>query len=119
MPATVIVPVRAGPLFSSTMKVSVQSPFPLVAEVILIQEALLTADHAQAACVVMLTLPWPPSSGKLKLVGETPYVQVVGGPGGQPLHGTGVGLEGKMVVVFLLQLAVASSMRIAERMTEC
>ena len=53
----VMVPWRSGPVFPGTEKMTVPLPLPLLPEVMVIQEALLTAVHAHPLEVVTLMLP--------------------------------------------------------------
>ncbi len=72
-PPTVIVPVRAAPVFGSIEKLIV--PLPLPVFVTVIHELLLTAVQEQPASVVILKLPAPLPAGKFALVGESEYGQ--------------------------------------------
>ena len=69
-PPTVIVPVRAGPEFAATEKLTVPLPVPLAPPVIVIQLALGTACQSHALVVVRLKLPLPPATPKFWLDGE-------------------------------------------------
>jgi len=51
-------------------------PEPLAPDVIVMNALLLTAVQLQPACVVTVTLPVPPSAGKLALVGLIEKEQV-------------------------------------------
>jgi hypothetical protein len=51
-------------------------PVPLAPDVIVMNEELLTADRAQPAPVVTVTLPVPPVAAKLALVGLIEKVHV-------------------------------------------
>jgi hypothetical protein len=64
-PATVIVPVRCGPVFAATENCVVPAPLPLAPLEIVIQEALLVAVHAQPVTVVTVTEPDPPLAVKV------------------------------------------------------
>jgi hypothetical protein len=61
-PPTVIVPVRAEPVFAATVKLTVPFPEPLL--LVVIHDTLLTADHAQLAVVVTVNEPLPPADPK-------------------------------------------------------
>jgi hypothetical protein len=58
-PATVIVPLRAGPAFAATTKFTLPLPVPFGVTPV-IQAALLAAVHPQEEAVEMATLPAPP-----------------------------------------------------------
>lgn len=63
-PATVIVPVRAAPVFAATLKVTLPLPLPVAPAVIAIHEALLVAVHPQPLPAVTATvLPVAPVAG--------------------------------------------------------
>jgi hypothetical protein len=62
-PATVSVPVRAGPVVATTANWTVPLPFRLPAFVIVIHDALLAAVHSHPATVVTATVPEPPAFG--------------------------------------------------------
>lgn len=68
-PATVIVPVRGGPVWAATENCVTPLPLPLAPELIVIQPSLLAAVHAQPVAVVMLTEPDPPLAAMLCEVG--------------------------------------------------
>ncbi len=68
-PATVIVPVRCGPVFAATENCVTPAPLPLAPAVMVIHESLLVAVHAQPVVVVTLTDPDPPPAGALCEVG--------------------------------------------------
>ncbi len=70
-PATVIVPVRANPVFAATVKFNAPLPLPGEPLVIVIQLALLVAVHAQPAVVVTLTEPAPPDSVNEAIVADS------------------------------------------------
>jgi hypothetical protein len=59
-PATVSVPLRAGPVVAATANWTVPFPFRLPAFVIVIHDALLVAVHSHPATVVTATVPEPP-----------------------------------------------------------
>jgi hypothetical protein len=61
-PATVSVPVRAAPVFATTVKLTAPLPAPEVA-LILIQSAFDEAVHAQTLSVATFAEPVPPASG--------------------------------------------------------
>jgi len=67
----VIVPVRAGPVFAATLKLTDPGPVPLVPAAIVIHVgALLTAVHAHVAPVVtVIAVPAPPAAAIDSLVG--------------------------------------------------
>ena len=69
-PATVRVPVREPPTFGSTRYPALPFPVPEPPELIVIQEALLDAVHAQALVVDTSTFPVPPGADTLSLRGE-------------------------------------------------
>ena len=70
LPAMVSVPVRlAAELFVATMNVALPLPLPGPALMTAIQATLLTASHAQAAPVVTVPLPEPPSEVNHRVVG--------------------------------------------------
>jgi hypothetical protein len=56
-PAIVSVPVRSGPVFAATVKLTVPEPVPLAPLVTVIQFTLLAAVHAHPDCVVTVTGP--------------------------------------------------------------
>jgi hypothetical protein len=60
----VIVPVRAGPVFAATVKLTDPVPMPAAPAVIVIHDgALLTAVHAHVAPVVTaIAVPAPPAA---------------------------------------------------------
>jgi hypothetical protein len=64
-PATVIVPVRCGPVLAATENCVTPLPVPLAPPEIVIHAALLVAVHAQPVAVVMLTEPGPPLAVKV------------------------------------------------------
>lgn len=71
-PATVIVPVRAEPVFGVAAKVTLPLPVPLWPDVMVIHAALLVAVHAQPLVVVTATgPPVPPAPPIDTLVGCT------------------------------------------------
>src|SRR5919206_4898712 len=75
-PATVSVPVRAGPVvFGATVKLTVPFPLPLAPELIVMKELLLTAFQSHGAVAdrffVTVTLPVLPGEKKACVVGET------------------------------------------------
>ena len=72
-PATVMVPVRAAPVFAAAVKLMVPFPEPLL--LVVIQLALLTAVQAQPVEVVTPNDPLPPLEPKLWLLGLRVYVQ--------------------------------------------
>ena len=63
-PATVIVPVRCGPVVAATENCTTPEPEPLAPAVMVIHESLLVAVHAQPVTVVTFTLPVPPLAPK-------------------------------------------------------
>jgi hypothetical protein len=67
----VIVPVRAAPVFATTVKLTDPGPVPLVPAVIVIHDgALLTAVHAHVApAVTVIVAPAPPAAAIDALVG--------------------------------------------------
>jgi hypothetical protein len=73
-PATVIVPVRALPVFAAAVKATVPLPVPLWPLVNVIHDALDVAVHAQPPFAVTDTLPEPPVAGTDCDVGEIEYV---------------------------------------------
>lgn len=68
LPAIVSVPVRAGPVLAAIEKATVPLPLPLAPDVMVSQDALLVAVHAQPLPVVMLTELEPLDALTLKLV---------------------------------------------------
>jgi len=64
-PATVIVPVRCGPVLAATVNWTVPAPEPLAPAVMVIHESLLAAVQAHPVAAVTLTDPDPPLAGKL------------------------------------------------------
>ena len=80
----VIVPVRAGPVFAATVKLTDPGPVPLVPAVIVIHDgALLTAVHAHVPpAVTAIAVPVPPAAAIDWLVGAIVLLQVGGGGGG-------------------------------------
>jgi hypothetical protein len=64
-PATVIVPVRCGPVLAATENCVTPLPVPLAPLEIVIQVTLLVAVHAQPVTVVTLTEPDPPLAVKV------------------------------------------------------
>ncbi len=68
-PATVIVPVRGGPVWAATENCTVPLPLPLAPAVMVIQASLLAAVHAHPVAVVTLTEPDPPPAGTVCEVG--------------------------------------------------
>ena len=76
-PPTVIVPVRAAPLFAATVKFTVPLAFPLLVVVIHVTE--LAADQLQPAAVATVAVPAPPLIVKAAVLGVpavNPYVQL-------------------------------------------
>ena len=69
-PAMVMVPVRAGPVFAATVKLTDPVPVPAAPAVIVIHDgALLTAVHAHVAPVVTaIAVPAPPAAAIDSLV---------------------------------------------------
>jgi len=67
----VIVPVRAGPGFATTVKLTDPGPVPLAPAVIVIHVgALLTAVHAHVPpAVTVIVVPAPPAGANDSLVG--------------------------------------------------
>jgi len=55
--AIVAVPVRAAPVFATTLKPTGPFPVPLAPDVMAIHESLLVAVHAQPAPAVTVTVP--------------------------------------------------------------
>lgn len=73
-PATVSVPLRAGPVFGCTVYVTVPLPVPVCPVRSVIQLALLLAVHVQAdAAVTPIGVPEPPVAPMLAVVGDTLY----------------------------------------------
>jgi hypothetical protein len=70
-PATVSVPVRAGPVFAATMKFTPPMPEPLAPLVIVIHVTLLTAVHGQLVPLDTESALVVPLGGTVKLVGVT------------------------------------------------
>ena len=64
-PATVIVPMRCGPVLAATVNSTVPLPLPLAPLEMVIQAALLIAVQAQPVTVVTLTEPDPPLAVKV------------------------------------------------------
>jgi hypothetical protein len=62
-PATVMVPLRAAPVFASTRNASPPEPVPFAPEAIEIQLALLTAVHGQSPAVFTEIVPIPGPTG--------------------------------------------------------
>jgi hypothetical protein len=91
LPAMVRVPVRAPPTFGATRYRTVPSPVPDAPDVIVIHDALLTADHEQPLLVETFTSPLSPCMGTLSVFREIEYVHEGGGEGG---GGEGGGGEG-------------------------
>lgn len=60
----VIVPLRGGPVFAATEKVTVPLPVPMLPEVIVIQLALGLASHTHCDAVVTDMVPVPPAFEK-------------------------------------------------------
>ena len=69
--ATVIVPLRAAPLFVPTENVTVPLPLPEAPCVMVMKPALLVAVHVQPVDVVTLTLCVTPAAGAEFDVGDT------------------------------------------------
>lgn len=69
------VPVRAGPSQAPTRNPTVPGPVPDVADVIDIHAVSLRADHGQAASVVTLIVPDPPSAPTVREVGAMVMLQ--------------------------------------------
>ena len=74
-PATVNVPVRAGPVLAATVKPALPLPEPLAPLVTVIQLALLVAVQAQPAPLVTFTVPVPPAATKSCELGAILKVQ--------------------------------------------
>jgi hypothetical protein len=58
-----ICPVREGPRFCATVKLTVPFPVPLAPDVIVIHGARLAAVHAQPCGATIWKLPCPPAAG--------------------------------------------------------
>jgi hypothetical protein len=69
-PATVRVPVRAGPVVDAARNATLPLPVPFAPLVIVSHDALLDAVHAQPGPVVTPTVPLPPSDGTDCELGE-------------------------------------------------
>jgi len=80
--AIVSVPVREAPVFAATLNPTEPLAVPAAPDVIVIQEALLTAVHAHPLPADTATVPGPPVAPALKLTGAIAYVHGVGGGGG-------------------------------------
>ena len=64
LPAMVMVPLRAGPVFPDAEYPTVPLPVPLEPEVMVIQSALLVAVQVQVLSeAVTVILPFPPEAG--------------------------------------------------------
>ena len=61
-PPIVSVPERPAPVFGATLNATLPGPAPLDPPVIVIQSALLDADHEHAGPAVMSTDPAPPAA---------------------------------------------------------
>ena len=70
LPAIVIVPIRASPVFAATVKLTDPGPGPVAPTGIVIHDALLTAVHAHVPPVVTaIVVPVPPAAPIDSLVG--------------------------------------------------
>jgi hypothetical protein len=79
-PATVIVPLRAAPLFAATLNVVVPEPVPAAPLAIVIQSACEDAVHAQVLEEAVSAIdPEPPDAGTLCAAGEIEKVHAAGG----------------------------------------
>ena len=76
-PATVIVPVRCGPLLAATVYPTVLLPFPGVPDVTVIHAALLLAVQPQPGSAVTVIVPGPPAVPTTALNGLTLVTHVV------------------------------------------
>jgi hypothetical protein len=74
-PATVRVPDRSPLVVDATLYCTAPTPVPLAPDVIVSQEALLVAVHAQPAAVVTSRRPVPPLEGTPAEVGSIEYEQ--------------------------------------------
>jgi hypothetical protein len=74
-PATLMVPLRAGPLSGSTLNPNAPGPLPLVAVVNVIHGTLLETDQAQLAEVSIVADPEPPCAPKDCASGATTKLQ--------------------------------------------
>ena len=63
-------------LLAATLKLTVPLPVPEAPLFMGMKPSLLTADQAQPACVVTLTVPLPPAETKFCEVGEMEKLQV-------------------------------------------
>ncbi len=70
-PATVMVPVRAPPVFAATVNATDPFPLPLAPDVTVIHASLRLAVQAQPVPVVTVTLPDPPAAAIEVFVGLT------------------------------------------------
>jgi hypothetical protein len=69
------VPIREGPAHASTRNATIPSPVPDVDDVIDIHAVSLCAVHGQAAAVVTLIVPDPPSAPTVREVGAMVTLQ--------------------------------------------
>ena len=77
-PEIITVPVRAAPVFGSTLKVAGPLPDPVPLPEILTQEALLTAVHVHPAPVLTEVVMGPPAEVTLLALGASVTAQLVG-----------------------------------------
>jgi len=75
IPAAVILPDLAGPVFGSTVNETVPLPLPLNPDVMWIHESPVVADHPQPVPARTLKLPFPPAAVKFALDAERLYEQ--------------------------------------------
>src|SRR6187551_1998962 len=97
----VMVPVRAGPVFAATVKLTDPVPVPAAPAVIVIHDgALLTAVHAHVPpAVTAIAVPAPPAAAIDSLVGAIVVVQLGGGGGGGGAAWLTVNVWPAMVIV--------------------
>lgn len=98
-PAIVTVPVRFVPEAAATLITTLPLPVPLAPDVIVMNEAVVAAVHAQPLCVVTVTVEAPPAAPTLTDVGVSEYVHTGAG--------VLVPVPGVVVVVVVVPLGVA------------
>jgi hypothetical protein len=77
-PEIITVPVRAAPVFGSTVKAAAPLPDPVPLPEILTQDALLTAVHVHPAPVLTEVVMGPPAEVTLPALGASVTAQLVG-----------------------------------------
>ena len=94
LPAIVSTPVRGGPGFGATEKVTEPVPVPAEPDVIVIQDSPVAAVHVQPGVAVTATAAFPPAAATACRSGLKVYEQAGGGTGGTGAGAGGSGTGG-------------------------